>query len=246
VSAPGPWGQPAPPRRKKTRIGFILWLGVMLTAAAVLLVLSRFFPTGDSPLGDVGVVQTIGFLVLASSSLLFMREFNLKRTARNVLIWLALGAALIVGFMFQNELMDFAVRLRGALIPSYAIQTGAREMTLSEGEDGHYHVYGTVNGVKVFFLIDTGATDIVLDPEDARRIGLKLEELSFDKPFGSANGVGHGATIEVNDLAVGAIRLSKVRMSVNQVRMGSSLLGMAFLRQLKSYSFSGGKLTLRW
>ena len=79
-----------------------------------------------------------------------------------------------------------------------------------------------------------------------RRIGLKLEELTFDKPFGSANGVGHGATIEVNELAIGAIRLSHVRMSVNQVRMGSSLLGMAFLRQLKSYSFSGGKLTLRW
>ena len=136
--------------------------------------------------------------------------------------------------------------LRGALIPSYAIQTGAREMTIAEGEDGHYHVYGTVNGVKVPFLVDTGASDIVLDPQDARRIGLNLDELKFDKPFGSANGVGHGASIEVDELSVGAIRLAKVRMSVNQVPMGSSLLGMTFLKQLKSYSFSGGKLTLRW
>jgi predicted aspartyl protease len=35
-------------------------------------------------------------------------------------------------------------------------------------------------------------------------------------------------------------------MSVNSAQMGSSLLGMAFLRQLKSYSFSGGKLILTW
>jgi aspartyl protease family protein len=242
---PGPWDAP-PPSAPRARLGFYLWLGIMVAAGALLLVLTRVFPTGDSPLGDPGVVQTIGFLVLASSSLLFMREFNFKRTVRNVLLWLALGTGLILGFMFQNELMDFGIRLRGALIPSYAIQTGAREITLSEGEDGHYHVYGTVNGVKVFFLIDTGATDIVLDPQDARRIGLRLEELSFDRPFGSANGIGHGATVEVDELAIGAIRLSHVRMSVNQVRMGSSLLGMAFLRQLKSYSFSGGKLTLRW
>ncbi len=176
---PGPWDEPkplpgTPAPRKPSRLGFYLWLGILLGAAALLLGLNRLFPSTDAPLGDPGVVQTIGFLVLASSSLLFMREFNLKRTARYILLWLALGAVLISGFIFKNELMDFGVRLRGALIPSYAIQTGAREMTLSEGEDGHYHVYGAINGAKVYFLIDTGATDIVLDPEDARRIGLKL------------------------------------------------------------------------
>ena len=159
---------------------------------------------------------------------------------------LTIGLVLIIGFAYQNELMDLGQRLRGALFPGYAVQTGAREMTISEGEDGHYHVYGTVNGVQIAFLIDTGATDIVLDPDDARRIGLKLEDLTFDKPFGSANGVGHGASIEVDTLSVGPIQLTKVRMSVNGARMGSSLLGMAFLKQLKSYSFSGGKLTLRW
>ncbi len=192
---PGPWDEPKPPLRtpaprKASRLGFYLWLGILIGAGALLLGLNRIFPSTDAPLGDPGVVQTIGFLVLASSSLLFMREFNLKRTARNILLWLALGTVLILGFIFKNELMDFGIRLRGALIPSYAIQTGAREMTLSEGEDGHYHVYGVINGVKVYFLIDTGASDIVLDPEDARRIGLKLEDLTFDKPFGSANGVG--------------------------------------------------------
>jgi aspartyl protease family protein len=242
----GPWGQPSPPPRKPVRVGLYLWFGVMVAAGLLLFGLDRWFPNGESPLGDPGVVQTVGFLVLASSSLLFLREFNLKQTGRNLLLWLAVGLVLVLGFSFQNELGDLALRLRGALMPSYAVQTGQREMTLSEGEDGHYHVYGTINGVKILFLIDTGATDIVLDPTDARRIGLKLEDLNFNRPFGSANGIGHGAGIEVDELMIGPIRFARVPMSVNGARMGSSLLGMAFLKRLKSYSFSGGKLTLRW
>jgi aspartyl protease family protein len=240
----GPWG--GPPPRKRSRAGLYLWLGVIAAVVAGVLVMDRLFPGNDAPFSDPGVIQTLGFLALVSSSLLFVREFDLKRTARNLLLWLAVGLVLVLGFVFQNELGDLALRLRGALIPGYAVQTGPREMTLSEGEDGHYHVYGTVNGVKIRFLIDTGATDIVLDPADARRIGLKLEDLNFNRPFGSANGIGHGAGIEVDELAIGPIHFKRVPMSVNGARMGSSLLGMAFLKRLKSYSFSGGKLILRW
>ena len=146
----------------------------MAAAGLLIFVLNRYFPGGDAALGDPRIVQTLGFLLLASSSLLFVREFNLKRTARNILLWLAVGGVLLVGFSFQNELGDLMLRLRGALVPGYAVQTGARELTISEGEDGHYHVYATVNGVKIPFLIDTGATDIVLDPAAAKRLGFDL------------------------------------------------------------------------
>ena len=245
MSAPGPWGQPAP-RRKASRLGLYLWLGVMGGAALLIFVLNRYFPRSDSLLGDPAIVQTLGFLFLVSSSLLFVREFNLKKTARNILLWLAVGGVLLIGFSFQNELTDLGLRLRGALIPSYAVQTGAYEMTISEGEDGHYHVYASVNGVEIPFLIDTGASDIVLDPADAKRLGFDLGALTFDRPFGSANGIGHGARAEVDTLSVGAFHLAHVPVSINGAEMGSSLLGMAFLKRLKSYSFSGGKLILRW
>jgi aspartyl protease family protein len=217
-------------------------------AAALLLIfgLGRFFPGTDSALGDVGVVQTLGFLMLVSSSLLFVREFNLKQTVRNLLLWLAAGGVLLIGFSFRNELSDLGLRLREVLVPSYGVQTGAREMTISEAEDGHYHVYAAVNGVQIPFLIDTGATDIVLNPSDAQKAGFDLSSLSFDRPFGSANGIGHGASAEVESLSLGDLRLSKVRVAINGAEMGSSLLGMAFLKRLKSYSFSGGKLILRW
>ena len=246
MSAPGPWGRPAPPRRKASRLGLYLWLGVMGGAALLIFVLNRYFPRNDSVFGDPAIVQTLGFLFLVSSSLLFVREFNLKKTARNILLWLAVGGVLLIGFSFQNELSDLGLRLRGALIPSYAVQTGLHEMTISEGEDGHYHVYATVNGTEIPFLIDTGASDIVLDPSDAKRLGFDLGSLTFDRPFGSANGIGHGASAQVDTLSLGGFHLSHVPVSINGAEMGSSLLGMAFLKRLKSYSFSGGKLILRW
>jgi len=244
VSQLGPWGRP--PSRRPSRIGLYLWLGLLGGAGLVIFLLNRSFPTTDTVLGDPALIQTLGFLALASSGLLFVRQFNLKQTARNVLVWVAAGGVLLIGFSFQNELRELGLRLRSNLVPGYPVETGARELTLSEGEDGHFHVYGTINGTRIAFLIDTGASDIVLDPSDARRLGIDLDGLTFDRPFGSANGIGYGAKTVVENLSVGPIVFSNVEVAINKAPMGSSLLGMAFLKRLKSYSVSGGKLILRW
>jgi len=244
VSQPGPWGRPAP--RKTSRTGLYLWLGLVGGAVLVIFLLDRSFPGTETALGDPALIQTLGFLALASSGLLFVRQFNLKQTARNVLIWVAAGGVLIIGFSFQNELKDLGLRLRSNLIPGYPVETGAHELTLSEGQDGQFHVYGEINGTRIAFLVDTGASDIVLDPSDAKRLGIDLDNLTFDRPFGSANGIGYGAKTVVGGLAVGPIVFSNVEVAINKAEMGSSLLGMAFLKRLKSYSVSGGKLILRW
>jgi aspartyl protease family protein len=239
-----PWGRPA--RRKAVPLGLTLWVGFLVGAGLAIFFLNRSFPSTDTPLGDPGLIQTLGFLALASSGLLFVRQFNLKQTARNVLIWVAAGGVLIIGFSFQNELRDLGLRLRSNLVPGFPTQTGDHELTLSEGSGGHFYVYGAVNETRIGFLIDTGATDIVLDPLDAKKLGIDPDSLTFDRPFASANGIGYGAKTVVESLAVGPIRFSNVEVSVNKSRMGASLLGMAFLKRLKSYSVSGGKLILKW
>ena len=245
MSQPGPWGGARGPR-KPSRTGLYLWLGLLICVGLAIVILSRSFPTTDTPLGDPALIQTLGFLALASSGLLFVRQFNLKQTARNVLIWVAVGGVLLIGFSFQNELTGLGLRLRSALVPGYAVETGPHELTLSESQDGHFHVFGTINGTRIAFLVDTGASDIVLDPTDARRLGIDLDALTFDRPFGSANGIGYGAKAVVGGLSVGPITFTDVEVSINKAAMGSSLLGMAFLKRLKSYSVSGGKLILRW
>jgi len=219
---------------------------LLACAGLAVFFLNQNFPSTDTVLGDPALIQTLGFLALASSGLLFVRQFNLKQTLRNVLIWVAAGGVLLIGFSFQNELKDLGLRLRSNLVPGYPLQTGYHELTVSEGQGGHFLVYGTINGARIAFLIDTGATDIVLAPEDAKRLGIDLDRLSFDRPFGSANGIGYGAKAVVASLGVGPIQFSDVEVSINKSAMGTSLLGVAFLKRLKSYSVSGGKLILRW
>lgn len=117
---------------------------------------------------------------------------------------------------------------------------------LTQDDNGLFVTVGEVNGTRVKFLIDTGASDIVLAPEDARRAGIDPDTLTYNRMSEIANGVGNGASATVDTLAVGPIRFNHVNVTVNQAPMGSSLLGMPFLRRLKSFEVNGRKLTLRY
>lgn len=185
-------------------------------------------------------------LALVSSSLLFVRQFKFKETVRNVLLWAGVGGLLLTGFAFQEELFALGRRLRAEIVPGYPIQTAANEMVISANDGGGFHVYGAVNGVPIRFLIDTGASSIVLSPADAKKLGLDLSTLTFNRPYETANGIGYGASAEVDELTVGHIRLSDVPVSINGAPMSNSLLGMTFLNRMKSFSITGRKLVLRY
>src|SRR5690606_7433541 len=117
-----------------------------------------------------------------------VRQFKIKETVRNVLLWVGVGGVLLTGFAFQEELFALGRRLRAELIPGYPTQTAANEMVISASEGGGFHVYGAVNGVPIRFLVDTGASSIVLSPADAKRLGIDLTTLTFNRPYETANG----------------------------------------------------------
>ena len=244
----GPWGAPTPPpaRRTASRLGVMLWLGVIALCIGLAVALNKLFPGSASDADTPFIVRTVAILALVSSGLLFARNIKWKQTALHVGMWLAVGMVLLLGFAYQEELLDVGMRLRASLMPSYAVQTGAHAMQIAEGEGGSYSVYGTVNGKPVHFLVDTGASDVVLTPSDAKKIGLDPDALAYDKPYGTANGIGYGASVVLDELTVGGIRFTKVRASVNRTEIGDSLLGMTFLRRLKSFSFGDRKLVLTW
>jgi aspartyl protease family protein len=246
VSEPAPWGQPPKPGRKASRLGLALWLGALAVLGLSLWGLTELFPNGNpSWMDTAALVRMVAILAVISSSLLFIRQINLKQTVRNVLLWAGIMGVLALGFAYQEPLRDAALRLRSGLIPGYPVQTGTGEMVISESEGGNYLVYGTVNGTRVRFLIDTGASDIVLSPADARRVGIDFGLLDFDHRYETANGVGKGALTKVNTLTVGDAHFTDVAVSVNQADMNASLLGMTFLKRFKSFGFSEGKLSLR-
>lgn len=252
----GPWGhrnpdqaprqKPAPgsPATKRAWLNRALWAGAVLLCGAALLALTRLFPGALSDSEDWrSIALQIGFLVLVASGLL-ARRLPWRQTARYVLIWGAAVSVLVLGVAYRSELTDAGLRLRAALVPSYAVDSGAKELVIGQSQGGQYQLTAQVNGAPVQFLVDTGATDIVLSPEDARRIGLNPSALRYDRVYGTANGAGRGAAVRGLSLAVGPIRLQDVEVSVNQAPMSNSLLGMSFVRRLKSMRFEGDRLIL--
>jgi clan AA aspartic protease (TIGR02281 family) len=120
------------------------------------------------------------------------------------------------------------------------------EYMVEAGPGGHYVIEASVNGAPVTFLVDTGASDIVLTLDDARRIGLEPRTLEYTERFATANGEVRGAPIVLRELRIGQLRLFDVDASVNEAPLGISLLGMDFLEQLSSYEVERGRLILRW
>ena len=238
-----PWKPP--PERKASRTGLFILLGALAGLGALVFFLSRAFPE-EGQFSDPYLIQTIAVLALVSSSLLFVRQVKVKETVRNILMWLGVGAVLVLGFSYQEELMTLGRRLRADLIPGTQLQTSANEMVISASDGGGFHANGAVNGTPVRFLVDTGASSIMLTPSDARRLGIDTGSLVFNRAYETANGIGYGASTVVDELTVGHIRLTNVPVSINQAPMRSSLLGMTFLNRMKSFNISGRKLVLRY
>ncbi|MFH2044881.1 MAG: TIGR02281 family clan AA aspartic protease [Pseudomonadota bacterium] len=93
---------------------------------------------------------------------------------------------------------------------------------------------------------DTGASDIVLSPHDAKKIGIETNKLRFDRFYETANGTVRGSSIRISDLRILEIQLKQIGASVNEVAMRNSLLGMTFFKRLKSCEVRNDVLTLYW
>ena len=70
-----------------------------------------------------------------------------------------------------------------------------------------------INGTPIRFLIDTGASDIVLSQSDAKLIGIATENLDYSRVYETANGAGHGAMATVSSLTVGPVSFHDVPVS---------------------------------
>ncbi len=113
--------------------------------------------------------------------------------------------------------------------PESVVQAdGGTEVVLLRNRFNHYVSSGTINGTDVVFLLDTGATDVVIPEEVASRIGL---------PWGSrrqartANGVIDVFATKLDRLSIGNLTLTDVSASINphmggeQILLGMSALG---------------------
>lgn len=120
------------------------------------------------------------------------------------------------------------------------------EHVIEAGPNGHYVIEVMVNGMPITFLIDTGASEVVLNLADARRVGFEPRTLRYTQRFETANGEVRGAPVTLRELRIGQLQLYDLEASVNEGPLSVSLLGMSFLQRLTSYEVRDGRLVLRW
>ncbi|MCP3866684.1 MAG: TIGR02281 family clan AA aspartic protease [Gammaproteobacteria bacterium] len=119
---------------------------------------------------------------------------------------------------------------------------GSREVTLLRNRAGHYVATGIINGSRVTFLLDTGATDVAVSEQLATRLGLKRGRESRSR---TANGTVRTWRTHLDEVGIGPIRLKDIRASILPSMNGNEvLLGMSFLKQLELVQ-RGDSLTLR-
>jgi clan AA aspartic protease (TIGR02281 family) len=110
---------------------------------------------------------------------------------------------------------------------------------------GHVLLTATTNGAPVRFMVDTGATLVVLNPDDARAAGIRRSDLVFNHTVQTANGPVHSAPVLLREIRIGELSIEKVQAAVIDSQ-GQSVLGMSFLGRLKGFEMRGRVLTIDW
>lgn len=235
-----PWGRP---RSRRRPWPFLLGLGIAV--AALVAALAVAFPEIPGDDGDPArmVERLVILAVVASAAIVYWRARPGLALA-GAATWIGIGLALLVGYSFRDEAAALGRRLLGELVPHRGVAEGDTVVVRAD-RSGHFVVEALVDGAPVRFLVDTGASDVVLGPADARRVGLAPPPSAFTRSYRTAGGVVMGAPVTLGRVAIGPVALEGVRAAVSEAETGRSLLGMSFLSRLSGYEVAGARLTLR-
>ena len=135
---------------------------------------------------------------------------------------------------------------RQLLATGQPAQPGGYRMTIPAAANGHFLVDAMANNGEVRFLIDTGASGILLTQEDAKKAGIHPASLSFNQRVQTANGEILVAQANLRQIRIGGLTVQDLEVWVTRSPMPISLLGMTFLSRLASYEARKEELVLRW
>ncbi|MET0338399.1 MAG: TIGR02281 family clan AA aspartic protease [Caulobacter sp.] len=234
-----------PPPGGGNRLG--RWALLIMAVVGIVLTLAKAFPEAVQTGQDWAYVgYGVGLVALVSTALLRVRRENIGLYLRYAAIWSGIIAVLVLGYAYRDEIRGVPERLKTTFNVGTPVQVSKREMVVPQDETGAYVIVGRVNGQRVRFLVDTGATHTVLSPDDARRLGVDTDRLDYVYEAETANGVGYGAAWRAASIEVGAVKAADFDMTINKTPMRASLLGLSFLSRFDSIEFRGRQLILKW
>jgi aspartyl protease family protein len=190
------------------------------------------------------IIYYILLILFVGSGVLFHYRNKFGKAVKDASIWLVIILAIVLLYSSRYKFIDIKDQLVAALSPSSAISNEDGSLSFRAAQDGHFYINTEVNGKNVRFMVDTGASDIVMDKDTARKIGINLNQLNYIKTYHTANGIVRGAPIRIEKIKIDNYILTNVRASVNEADMNKPLLGMSFLNGLEGYEVKRGTLTI--
>ena len=179
-------------------------------------------------LGAFGLLLGAGFLLT--------NKLKLGQTLQMAATWVLIFIGVIAAVGLWGDIQD----------DLYASQTRFDEaaVVVPRSRDGHYYLTLDINGAATDFVVDTGATDIVLTRADADAAGLEPDDLNFLGRANTANGTVRTAPVRLDSVTIGGFEDRDVYAVVNGGEMDQSLLGMGYLQRWGRIEISGGEMTL--
>lgn len=160
----------------------------------------------------------------------------------------ALGAAQTVVKLGERGPAPVLRRAETATSPLNPVAAAGAEgqaASIAKASDGHYWAEALVNGKRVRFLVDTGATAVALTAADAERLGIHPADLDYSANVTTANGQARAAQVTLASVSVAGARVPDVQALVIDKGLPTSLLGMTYLGRLSRFEATQTALILR-
>ena len=227
-----------------------LWAVVGVFGLALVLLLLRNNPDVSEGLSQNRILQAVYLLALlafVAAGIVGRGWFG--RAARYALIWGLIVVVALVGYTYREELQVVWERVTGELFatePEVKQEVAGETVVISQQRrSNHFIATATVNNAPIDMLVDTGASVVTLTREDARLAGIATRDLRYVVPVATANGTAMAAPVVLDRVTIGPIEQRRVAALVAEEGvLEQSLLGLNFLQDLTSYTFTGNQLIL--
>jgi len=159
-------------------------------------------------------------------------------------IWLGIVILAVMAYGYRYEISRLGARFMAILIPGAGYSVDPQTVNYFADANGQFWIDGRVNDIGFRFLVDTGASSIVFNKTDARRLGFDVESLHFDRTAWTANGKVRYTAVRLREVTIGPVVMSDVPAQIDEGDLRHPLLGMAFLRRMSGFEITNGILTI--